>query len=172
MPPPQEHRSSSAVQTLAEAQIVAALAAERQLELITKPGEITLSGGVSIEVDAATADERVVVEAYARQGKLKGAQPKKIAQDILKLALLKREPGREQTDAIIAFASQEARDSISGWLRQAARTFNIELVLVDIPPELRAQILLAQSRQIMVNLDQVADDVAMDADDALAPKRA
>jgi hypothetical protein len=76
-------------------------------------------------VDAATADRSTVVEAYARQGKLKGAQLKKIAQDILKLALLKRQPGHERTETIIAFASQEAHDSISGWLQEAAAEFGV-----------------------------------------------
>ncbi|MEJ7630697.1 MAG: hypothetical protein WKF54_14005 [Nocardioidaceae bacterium] len=165
MPPQSEHLSSSVVQTMAEDKIVAAVAAARGIHLIWKPGKITLAGGVYIEVDAATADESVVVEVYARQGKLKGAQPKKIAQDILKLALLKREGGRKCTEAIIAFASQQARDSISGWLRQAAETFDVKLEVVDVPQDLRDQILRAQSRQVMVNLDQVADDVGIDPAD-------
>ena len=165
MPPQREHLSSSVIQTMAEKKIVAAVAAGRGIKLICKPGKITLAGGVNIEVDAATADESVVVEAYARQGKLKGAQPKKIAQDILKLALLKREAGRERTEAIVAFASQQARDSISGWLRQAAETFDVQLEVVDIPQDLRDQILQAPSRQVMVNLDQVADDVGIDSAD-------
>ena len=164
MPPHGEHLSSSVVQTMAEDTIVAAVAAARGIDLICKPGKIWLAGGVYIEVDAATADEGVVVEVYARQGKLKGAQAKKIAQDILKLALLKREGGRERSEAIIAFASQQARDSITGWLRQAAETFDVQMEVVDIPQDLRDQILRAQSRQVMVNLDQVlsatlADDV-------------
>jgi hypothetical protein len=126
---------------------------------VLEPGKISITDRVTIEVDAATADRLVVVEAYARQGKLKGAQPKKIAQDILKLALLKQQPGRERTAAIIAFASQEAHHSISGWLRQAAKVFDIDLVVVDIDPELRQQILEAQRRQVMVNLDQFAEDL-------------
>jgi hypothetical protein len=52
---------------------------------------------------------------------------------VLKLALLKSESGREGTRAVITFASQEARDSISGWIQQAAITFSIELVVVEIP---------------------------------------
>lgn len=158
---PQNHLSNSAVQVTAEAKIIAEVAASRGISLISKPGKITLTGGVHIEVDAATADGTVVVEAYARQGKLKGAQPKKIAQDILKLALLKREPAREHTEAIVAFASQQAYDSISGWLRRAADAFDVQLVVVDLPQDLRDQILEAQSRQVMVNLDVVADDIGI-----------
>jgi hypothetical protein len=159
MSPENTPMSSSAVQTKAEEKIVAAVAAARDITLICKPGKVALTGGVFIEVDAVTPDESVVVEAYARQGKLKGAQPDKIARDILKLALLKREPGRERTEAVIAFASEQARDSISGWLRQAAATFDVQLVVVDIPQELREQISQAQCRQMMVNLDRVADDL-------------
>jgi hypothetical protein len=157
-----EHLSSSAVQTWAEREIVCALADKLGVELVLQPGKILLSGGVYVEVDGATSDQRVVVEAYARQGKLKGAQPKKIAQDILKLALLKRESGRGSTRAVIAFACQEARDSISGWIRQAAVAFGIELIVVEISEQLRAEIGVAQLRQRMVNLDHAAGDIAVE----------
>jgi hypothetical protein len=156
-----EHLSSSAVQTEAETEILCALASKCGIELVHHPEKILLGGGVYVEVDGATPDRSVVVEAYARQGKLKGAQPKKIAQDILKLALLKRESGRKRTRAVIAFASQEARDSISGWIQQAAKSFDIELIVVEIPEQLRDQICAAQHRQIMVNLDHVADDIGL-----------
>jgi hypothetical protein len=101
----------------------------------------------------------VVVEAYARQGRLKGAQPKKIAQDILKLALFKRVPGREGTRAVIAFASPEAHRSITGWLQHAADSFGVEFVVVEITDQTRTAIRAAQDRQIMANNDVVADDV-------------
>jgi hypothetical protein len=156
-----EHLSSSAVQTEAETEIVCALAREWGIELVPQPAKIPLRGGVYVEVDGATPNLTVVVEAYARQGKLKGAQPKKIAQDILKLALLKRESGRERTRAVIAFASREARDSISGWIQQAAVAFDIELIVVEVPNQLRNKICAAQHRQIMVNLDHVADDIGL-----------
>lgn len=68
-----EHLSSSAVQTEAEEEIVCALARKCGVELIHQPGKIPLGGGVYVEVDGATPDLSVVVEAYARQGKLKGA---------------------------------------------------------------------------------------------------
>jgi len=157
---PPEHLSSSAVQTKAEKEIVASLATILDIGLKQQPGKIALQGGVYIEVDAVTDDDGIVVEAYARQGRLKGAQLKKVAQDILKLALLKREPDRTQTEAIIAFASQEAHDSISGWVRQAAKSFGVRLEVVPIPEALRQEILTAQGRQVMVNVDEIADDVA------------
>jgi hypothetical protein len=156
-----EHKGNAIVQMRAEAEIVKALATERKIELV-KPLKIPLAGGVHIEVDAATPDGSIVVEAYAHQGTLKGGQRKKIAQDILKLALLRKEPGHEGTTAIIVFASKEAHDSVSGWVLQAAKAFDVEFLVVDIPPELRDEILRAQGHQMMVSIDEVADDVALE----------
>lgn len=157
-----EHPGNALVQMRAEAEIIDALADARRIKLVKKPPKIELAGGVHIEVDAATLDEGIVVEAYAHQGTLKGGQRKKIAQDVLKLALLKAQPGRTGTTAIIVFASQDAHDSISGWVLQAAKTFDVNLAVVDIPDTLRADILRAQTRQVMVSIDEVADDVSLE----------
>ena len=154
-----EHPSSSLTQIRAEKEIVEALAQLWNIDLRPRPGKVMVAEGITIEVDAASADFGVVVEAYARQGRLKGAQPKKVAQDILKLALLKRVPGREATRAVIAFASSEARASITGWLQHAADSFGVELVVVEIADETKATIRASQDRQIMVNGDVLADDV-------------
>lgn len=165
-----EHLSDSSVQRLAEATIVAALADSLGLELLASPGRITLAGDVWVEIDARSRDSSVFVEAYARQGPLKGAQLKKIGQDILKLALLQREATFAGTRAIIAFASDEARDSVRGWLRRAADAFGVELLVVEISEDLRKEILSAQNRQLMVNVDptlaETADDVEPDHDSA------
>jgi hypothetical protein len=44
---------------------------------------------------------------------------------------------------------------------EAAVTFDIELIVVEIPEQLRDEICAAQHRQIMVNLDDVADDIGL-----------
>ena len=115
-----------------------------------------------VQLDACSDDESLLVEAYARQGKLKGAQIKKISQDILRLALLKRDPRLSDSRAIAVFASEEARDSIAGWIRSAAEEFEIELIVVDIPDDLRDEIKAAQARQVMVNVELPVEDVADD----------
>jgi hypothetical protein len=147
------------VQRDAEGEILASLGERDGFGGLAPARPIQVSQGVWIEVDGATPGETVLVEAYARQGSLKGAQTKKIAQDILKLALVKRDPDRAATRTVIAFASQDAYKSITGWLRQAAVTFGVELTVVEIPGELRDRIRRAQDRQMMVNADQVVDDV-------------
>lgn len=84
-------QSDSAIQRDAEGAIVAALAAKLGVTLVSG-GTLPLSGGVTIQLDARSEDGKFAVEAYARQGVLRGGQLKKIAQDVLKLALLRREP--------------------------------------------------------------------------------
>ena len=128
-----------------------------------------LRGDVWVEVDARAQDSSVFVEAYARQGPLKGAQLKKIGQDILKLALLQRESTFSGSRAIIAFASDEARDSVRGWLRRATDAFGVELLVVPIPEVLRNEILAAQSRQMMENIDVTLADVAEDVEPDTGP---
>ena len=91
---------------------------------------VPVGGGACVEVDASTRDHSTVVEAYARQGKLKGAQLKKIGQDILKLALLCKHRLPAETQAFIAFASEEARQSVGGWLEEAAERFGVTLIAV------------------------------------------
>lgn len=167
--PPSKHPSDSAVQQQAEACIIASLADTLGLYPVPAPGRITLPGGVWVEVDACCRDNSVFVEAYARQGPLKGAQLKKIAQDILKLALLKREATFADSRAIIAFASHEARDSVRGWLRRAAETFGVELLVVPISENLRDKIVSAQKRQEMVNVDVSHADIAEDVELKTSP---
>ena len=157
-----EHLSDSTVQRDAEAAIVEALATRLGFEGALKPRRMTVLGGSFVQLDACSDDERILVEAYARQGKLKGAQIKKISQDILKLALLKRDPRLSDSRAIAVFASEEARDSITGWIRSAAEQFGIELVVVDIPDALRDEIKSAQARQVMVNVEIPIEDLADD----------
>ena len=71
-----DHPSSSAVQKAAEASIVDAAAKALGLDLIRDRGvtSVVIGEGLHVEVDAATRDQSTVIEAYARQGALKGAQ--------------------------------------------------------------------------------------------------
>lgn len=154
------HQSDSAVQRHAESAIIAALGAKLGVALVSG-GTLPLSGGAKIQLDARSEDGSFAVEAYARQGTLKGGQLKKIAQDVLKLALLRSEPNHAEVRPIIAFASEEARSSITGWVKHAADVFGVELHVVDIDPELREEILATQDLQKMVNvpLPSVVDDL-------------
>jgi hypothetical protein len=62
------------------------------------------------------------------------------------------------------FASEEARSSITGWVKRAADVFGVELHVVDIAPELREEILATQEAQKMVNVElrTAADDLTIE----------
>lgn len=135
---------NSAVQVAAESQILAAVESTMGVTSLL-PHSVALADGVAIKVDGCDGGKSTFVEAYARQGALKGAQLKKVAQDILKLSLVREKYPHARL--IIAFASAEACNSIRGWVLHAARVHRIELLAVDIPEATRQAILAAQERQ-------------------------
>lgn len=63
---------------------------------------------------------------------------------------------------MIAFAAEDALQSIGGWVREAADRFGVELLTVEISAELRERIVAAQRRQVMVNGADLAGDVTVD----------
>lgn len=156
------HLSDSTVQKNAELAIINSLAEQLGMAGALSPKKLPTPGGAFVQLDACSDDNSILVEAYARQGKLRGAQIKKISQDVLKLALLKRDSRLSRSRAIIVFASEEARASITGWVRSAADQFGVELLVVDIPESVRNDIRSAQARQVMVNVEMPADEVADD----------
>src|SRR5665647_3911065 len=97
------------VQKLAEGPILASLARQPEFAGVSAATQtLLLDGGVRISVDGQTPDGSVLVEAFAHQGALKPGQMKKVAQDILKLSLVRSQPGRESTRLVIVFASGQA----------------------------------------------------------------
>lgn len=126
------------------------------------PATIKLAAGAPVQVDAASADGRILAEIFARQGALKGGQQKKVAIDTLKLITVRHE--RPDTKLVIAFADPAAAAYATGggWLAQALRTWRVDVEILDIPQHLREEILAAQAGQKMVNIEDVADGVAED----------
>ena len=67
-----------------------------------------------VELDGAAADESVLVEVFARIGKLKGAASfTKVSTDTLKLIASKASSSNVRL--VLAFADQEAAESVVGW---------------------------------------------------------
>jgi len=118
-----------------------------------KNAELPVS--VTVQPDAIDPTRKVVVEAYARIGRVKGAQLNKIKGDILKLALVGKELGSEWRK-ILCFASSEAAKYAQGksWVAEAAKVFGIEVIVVELPVEQHEKVIQAQKRQIMVNPQQ------------------
>jgi hypothetical protein len=153
------HRSSSEVQGKAEAIIRDKLAAIVGTELA--PAAVTFDTGARVQVDAVADDESVLAEIFARQGKLKGGQQKKVAIDTLKLITLGR--SRPDAELILVFADHDAAAYAlgRGWLAEALTTWKVRVEVIEIDDSLRDQIRAAQARQEMVNLDDGEDPLAL-----------
>jgi hypothetical protein len=93
----------------------------------------------------------VLVEIFAHQGRLKGAQFHKVARDALKLITLRR--SRPSARLIIAFGDPDAAGCVTGasWLAEALSTWEIEVLVVNLDDTVRAGLREAQVRQLMVN---------------------
>lgn len=144
------HPSSSKAQVRAETIIRAE--ASRVLGCTLEPRRLRVVGGTYVDVDGVSDDPRTLVEIYARVGTLRGGQIKKIAEDILKLTTV-RKCNDEWTDAnaYLVYASQEARDSIRGWLDAAATAWGVQSLVITLPEDVRADLLRAQATQVMIN---------------------
>ncbi|WP_417746716.1 hypothetical protein [Rosistilla oblonga] len=136
---------------MGEKAVLAAL--ETQLSIRFDEGYVT-EVNVGVRPDAVNLKEMIVVEVYARIGRVKGAQLHKIKGDILKLALVGNRLGAKWRK-ILCFASEEAVSYASGksWVAEAAREFGVEIIVVAIPKEIEASIVAAQNRQKMVNAE-------------------
>jgi hypothetical protein len=143
------HQSDSSEQREAEALILAGLMDEFG---VLRPATLKLPGGARVDVDGVAEDESVFVEAFAHQGRMKGSQPKKVAQDALKLITLRR--ARPQARLVLAFADEVATASVlggKGWLAEALRTWEVDVRVVPLDEGVRGRIAAAQLRQQMIN---------------------
>lgn len=108
--------------------------------------------GIGVQPDGIDPKNKVIVEAYARVGELKGAQLHKVKADILKLAFIEKKlgPGWRK---IMCFGSAEAAAFLQGtsWAAEAARIFGIEIFVEPLASEQANLVKAAQKRQRMVN---------------------
>jgi hypothetical protein len=149
------HQSDSLEQRTAEPVILAGVAKMVGVELT--PRSLRLDGGARVEVDGVAPDESVLVEIFAHQGRLKGAQFHKVARDAFKLITLGR--SRPASKLIIAFGDRDAAACVTGasWLAEALSSWGIEVLVVELDDAVRAGLRDAQVRQVMVNSLPVGD---------------
>jgi len=93
----------------------------------------------------------VIVEAFARQGTLRGGQFHKVARDALEPITISH--GRTDTRMILAFADEDAARCVRGksWLAEALQMCAVDVRVVHLDESLRAELRAAQTRQVMVN---------------------
>lgn len=129
------------------------------LAAVSQELNITLEQSVSlplddatVQVDGATPDRLVLVEVFARIGKLRGGQLHKVSTDALKLIALKE--AIPEARLVLAFADQIAADSIVGWRKAVLERNGVERLAVALDPAVRKELLAAQAKQKMINLPE------------------
>ena len=141
-----KHLSLSDVQDEAEAVALELIRAQHGYASL-EARKVDVGQG-TCQPDGVNSTGKKIVEVYARVGTLRGAQVKKVATDILKLATIRQQPGYESARCEIYFVDDTARDSIRGWMKEAAAEFGVTLRLVpDFPDDLRKRLVRAQEKQ-------------------------
>lgn len=137
---------NSQVQRDAELITIAWLGAELGCKL--EPQRITLPDGSRLELDAFCEEPLVICEAWAHQGPPKSAQKFKVMNDAMNLRTARRVVG-EHARAVLLFADDEAASHFrrKTWQTIALAESGIEVMVADLPNELRAEIRAAQNRQ-------------------------
>ncbi len=142
----QPHVSDSASQRRAEPLIIAAVA--ERLEVPLAPARILVEGEVRVELDGASTDRSVLVEAYAHIGALRGSQPRKLASDALKLSWVGARLGASRL--IIAVIDADVERYLlrpRAWLSLALADIGVEVLRVDVDRRAREEISSAQRLQ-------------------------
>jgi hypothetical protein len=143
------HPSDSLAQRLAEPLILAGASRVLGVELASR--SLRLENGARTDVDGVAPDESVLVEVFARRGRLKTGQAHKVANDALKLITLGRL--RPASRLVIALGDTVAASSITGrsWLAEALQTWGVEVLVVPVDADTSARLDAAQATQKMVN---------------------
>ncbi len=151
-------------QTLSEIQLVAVAQA---LEILReKPGYKSLErktvefGNFEYPLDGVNSTGSRMVEINAHTGKLESVDLPKVTEDILRFAAIKGQPGREKARCEIYFVDEKARDSIAGWIREAAAELGVGLLVVEgFPAKLHKKLVKAQaSRNKTTGKKQALED--------------
>ena len=122
---------------------------------ILKAKKLLINDMILFQVDGYSENPPILCEIYSRIGKMKVAQHNKIGKDILKMLLIEKMHNKTFRK-IIAFANEEAASTFSGgeswysklcFIPMGKDNFNIEILVIDIPLELKESLLNAQKRQ-------------------------
>jgi len=140
------HHSDSSVQRDAEHVIREGVAASIGKPLA--PATVTFGpDDTALAVDGVAEDESVLLEVFAHVGKMKGSQKHKVALDAFRLVTLKQ--SRPDARLILAFGDQAAATYAltTGWLAKALQVWGIDVMVVDIPSDLRDRLTATQLDQ-------------------------
>ena len=140
------HASDSGAQRAAEPLIVEAVAAFVGVDL--RAETIDLGDGVKVQIDGASADRSVLVEAFAHVGPLRSGQIRKLTTDAFKLVWAGGRLGARRL--VIAVIDSDAEAYLlrpRAWLTAALIDSAVKVVRVSIDAEVQARVVEAQRVQ-------------------------
>lgn len=144
--PKETHPSDSTEQQLAHNEILKLINDNYKFNLVSQK---VLLDNTLFQVDGYSDNPPILCEIYSRIGKMKVAQHNKISKDILKMLLIEKLSGKK-FKKIIGFADEEAAQPFldgESWYAKLKEQFDIEVLVIQIPEELKNSILQAQKRQ-------------------------
>jgi hypothetical protein len=114
-----------------------------------RPRRIAVDDGIRVEVDGADEDLTILVEAWAHHGSPKVAQKHKVLADALKLLHVAAAMPVAPRLVLCLCDHDAARHftTARSWAAHALRAFAIDVVVVELPIDLKAAVLAAQQRQ-------------------------
>ncbi len=142
-------QSSSAYQRQAENIIFAEIQKELGPDLLSNVQvPVNSADGIYIKPDFYSEKRRIIGEIHTHAGRLKGAQPKKIAGDILKMMLLDKVSHCEYTKYIVV-CDQEEFDQLTGnnTLAEAIRQFDIHVLLIPLDEKMHKELREVMKKQ-------------------------
>lgn len=144
---PEPAAGDSAVQRRAEG-IMLGLLGER-VGCVLRPRRFSLPDGVRVEVDGADEYLTVLVEAWAHQGPPKAAQKHKVLADAMRLLFVASTLAVPPRLVLCLSDGEAARHftTARSWASAALRAFDINVEVVELPADVRAEIIAAQQRQ-------------------------
>lgn len=106
-----------------------------------------------VQPDFYSEEDNIIGEIFSHIGKYKGSQPRKIANDILKMVLLDKVKNKKHKKFFVVCGEDEKNvlEKSCSWLSESIRRFEIKVIKIDIPDDLKGHVLSAQDRQRMIN---------------------
>jgi hypothetical protein len=140
------HPSDSSVQAKAESKMLSKL--QMQIDCSLSKKKIRVDKNLFLEVDGYSEDKRVLCEAYAHIGDVKGAQYQKVLTDTMKMLFAEKLLGGKWRKIYLFADKKAAKTFESGtWYAKAMSKFGIEVKVVALDDETRGLVLEAQKKQ-------------------------
>ncbi len=123
----------------------------RQLGRKLNPARLAVPSGERVEVDGADADRSILVECWAHQGPPKSAQRHKVLADAFKLTWISTTMYPKPRLILCLSDPLAAAPFLPGarsWAARAFQDLGVTISVVDLPADLRQNLLQAQRRHI------------------------